>query len=327
MDVREVRRQFDRGADFEQEYEKNLQWGGLVAFVEDAPGLLDPVRVGLGVAGCVEIAELDGIVVCREHPDPSGPCRIAIQLDGTLAAVRDRVASLLDYAAIHDECFEEEPDALELDDADGYTLTPEEPPCGDEPDVATFAGEIDSLGLSDVLKTVASRWQAGTLVARRNGQEVQIGFDGSLLHGVELDSASGEKALVRVLGWESGAFEFRAALDPALRLDHPTRLASALLDAEAKARDWRKMRKSSLMERRLVAHADEETAELTDMERTVLALVRAGLSGARIVDVVPEPDPDVFAALDALRRSRAIEALPDRRRRRPGPPGTQRSRD
>ena len=36
------------------------------------------------------------------------------------------------------------------------------------------------------------------------------------------------------------------------------------------------------------------------MESSVLCLARAGLTVGRIVEVIPEPDPEIYCALDLL---------------------------
>ena len=114
------------------------------------------------------------------------------------------------------------------------------------------------------------------------------------------------KALVRMLVWKEGSFEFHARLDPVPHPEAPLPLEAALLDAVRQIDEGRRIDL-----RRFPLDAKPRVIETpTDLKgktvEAVLDLSRAGFSVQRILDVIPEPDPEIYAALAQLLDAGAI---------------------
>lgn len=169
-------------------------------------------------------------------------------------------------------------------------------------------GEIGELGVGDLLQMFASTGHAGTLRLRRGPEDGAIGFEKGVLHFVRLGAVTGMKAMVRLCAWKDGSFEFHARLDDAEPLEAPLPFEAALLES---ARMLDEM--SRIDRRRFPADATPRVArrrrdpdDLSKTEAAVLDLARAGFSVRRIVDVIPDPDPAIYAAFESLCERRLI---------------------
>jgi Tfp pilus assembly protein PilZ len=166
-------------------------------------------------------------------------------------------------------------------------------------------GAIASLGAQDLLQMFGNAGQ-GTLIFHRGEEEASVVFQGGMLRYARQGAATGMKAMVRMLAWREGSFEFHTRLDPVPHAEAPLPLEAALLDAvrmidEAGRIDLRRFPPDAI---------PCATGAPSDLEgKTALAvldLARAGFSVQRILDVIPEPDPEIYAALDRLLDSGAI---------------------
>jgi Tfp pilus assembly protein PilZ len=167
-------------------------------------------------------------------------------------------------------------------------------------------GAISSLGAQDLLQMFGTASQTGTLTFHRGEEEAAVGFQGGMLRYARLGPATGMKALVRMLAWKEGRFEFHTRLDPVPHGEAPLPLEAALLDAVRQIDEGRR-----LDIRRLPPDAKPRvTGATTDLKgktvEAVLDLSRAGFSVQRILDVIPEPDPEIYAALTQLLDAGAI---------------------
>jgi Tfp pilus assembly protein PilZ len=169
-------------------------------------------------------------------------------------------------------------------------------------------GEIGELGVGDLLQMFASTGHAGTLALRRGPEDGAIGFERGVLRFVRLGPVTGMKALVRLCAWKDGSFEFHARLDPVEAPEAPLPFEAALFDA------MRMLDEMGRIDRRLyppdavprVARRAADAAELSKTEAAVLDLARAGFTVRRIVDVIPDPDPEIYRAFESLRERRAL---------------------
>jgi hypothetical protein len=125
-----------------------------------------------------------------------------------------------------------------------------------------------------------------------------------MLRCVRLGRASGMKALVRLVGWRDGAFEFHARFDPVDVAEATLPLEASLLEAtrihDEGSRPDRRVLALDAVPRLAPAAAPSAGAELGKLERAVLDLVQAGFPVKRILDVIPEPDPTILRALESL---------------------------
>jgi hypothetical protein len=154
----------------------------------------------------------------------------------------------------------------------------------------------------------ASTVPAGTLTLQRDQHEGVIGFEGGVLCFVRLGAVSGRKALVRLLTWTEGRFELHASLDSLEEREAPVPVDAAVFDAMRLLDEGALIDRSGLhagAEPR-IAGADVEEDDLSKLEETVLELVRVGFTVGRMLEVIPEPDPEIYRALVSLSERGAI---------------------
>ena len=167
-----------------------------------------------------------------------------------------------------------------------------------------ISGDVAAVGVPQLLQMLGNTADAGTIVLRRGAEEALVGFEGGRLRVVRLGSATGMKALVRLVAWREGSFEFHARLDPIEAPEAPLPLARAVLDAkllhDQGQRPERRAPAPNAVPRLAPAAAPSAGADLGKLERAVLDLVQAGFPWRRILDVSPEPDPTILGALEAL---------------------------
>jgi hypothetical protein len=150
----------------------------------------------------------------------------------------------------------------------------------------------------------------GTLYLRKDQEDGMIGFEGGLMRFCCVGSATGMKALVRMLSWRDGAFEFHAHLEEVKTADPPLPLEAALLDAVRQVDEDRHVesRRFSLQTHFTVNEgADRCGSQLDKLEAAILDLARAGFTVQRMLDVIPEPDPEILRSLESLADDELIE--------------------
>ena len=193
-----------------------------------------------------------------------------------------------------------------------------------------ISGAIADLGLPNMLQMFGSSAPQGTLVVERDGEQGWIAFDDGNLLSVELGMLSGREALQAILRWEEGTFQFEASVAGAIRAastGEPWPLAGALLEAM-----------TSLDEANHGAEADHTGADLGDSldfdlgseadaavtieasttftvdveqeelsrsalgkaDDAILDLAKAGMTVARIEDIIPESPETIRTALEGL---------------------------
>jgi len=169
-----------------------------------------------------------------------------------------------------------------------------------------ISGAISTLGAQDLLQMFGTSAQIGTLIFHHGEDEASVGFEAGVLRYARLGPTTGMKALVRMLAWKQGVFEFHARLDPVQHPEAPLPLEAAMLDAVRQIDEGNRIDR-----RRFPMDANPRVIEVpADLKgktvEAVLDLARAGFSVQRILDVIPEPDPEIYAALAQLLDSGAI---------------------
>lgn len=159
-------------------------------------------------------------------------------------------------------------------------------------------GNIDELGIQHVVQMFAST--TGTLTLRCNQQEGLLGFDRGLLRYAQLGPVSGIKALARLMAWRQGSFEFHTQLDPVDRLEAPLPLDAALLEATRLHDEIGRMDLRRFAPDARLGIGSEPDEDLGKLEAAVLDLARVGFNVGRMLDVIPEPDLDIYRALESL---------------------------
>jgi Tfp pilus assembly protein PilZ len=161
-------------------------------------------------------------------------------------------------------------------------------------------GDIAELGIQHLLQMFTTSARSGTLTVRRGNDEGLIGFENSLLRYVKLGPATGMKAMARLLEWKQGAFEFHAELDAVEETEAPLPVEAALFEAVRLQDELQRVdvgRFPDSGQPRVVAEPGEELGKL---ETAVLDLARVGFPVRRILEVIPEPDAEIYAALEIL---------------------------
>jgi Tfp pilus assembly protein PilZ len=243
------------------------------------------------------IPEGKKVSVVLEHP-VTGECRAiegevvrVVEADGELVAIAVQFVPGGDKAEVHR--FVEELQGIE------HTRR-----------LGGISGPIEELGPLSLLQMFTTTAPRGTLVLRCGQEEGLIAFDGGLLRLARLGSTTGIKALVRMLAWTGGVFEFQSYVDESQATDAPFPLEAALMDAvrqmdEGTTVDVHRFPLSARLSRR--ADADLGAyGDPTKVESAVLDLAAAGFTVQRALEVIPEPDPEIFRALQALAEAELI---------------------
>jgi hypothetical protein len=165
-------------------------------------------------------------------------------------------------------------------------------------------GAIGELGIINVIQVFGGCTRSGTLTVIRGYEEGRIIFEDGLLREVRLGPVSGMKALSRIVGWRDGSFEFHSRVEASWDPCEPVPLEGALLEATRQHDEigrldsvrWSEITRFSVDPDRL----DAERSDLSKLEDSVLELAAAGMSLHHMLDVIPEADVDVHAALASL---------------------------
>jgi hypothetical protein len=143
----------------------------------------------------------------------------------------------------------------------------------------------------------------GTLSVSSGTEEGVLAFEAESLRYARLGATRGIKALTRMLQWREGSFEFHAHVDALDVEDESLRLEAALLEAMRRLDEAERAGGVDLdpTQRFQVDRAAlAAIGGLAKVEEAVVDLATAGFTVRRILDVVPEDDAQVSAALVAL---------------------------
>ena len=139
-----------------------------------------------------------------------------------------------------------------------------------------------------------------------------IGFEGGLLHYALIGSSTGMDALLRMLAWRDGAFEFHARLEEVEVKDPPLPLEAALLEAVQRLDEANRARVRHFpLQARFEVNegADRCGSQLSKIEAAILDLARAGFTLQRMLEVIPEPDSEILRAVESLAADELVTPL------------------
>ncbi len=177
-----------------------------------------------------------------------------------------------------------------------------------------IAGSIAELGVPNLLQMFATGAQQGTLFLASGGRDGTVVFERGMLVAVRLGAVSGLKALVRLLAWREGTFEYRGSADVQGDGEPPLPLDAALLEAVRQVDELARSPLAAVPPRtafRVRGKALERSADDLDKnEQAVLDLAAAGAPLGRICDVIPVSDVEIHVALASL-VERGVLGLPD----------------
>jgi hypothetical protein len=166
-----------------------------------------------------------------------------------------------------------------------------------------ISGPIAELGPQSIVQMFATTARRGTIILRRGEEEGLICFDSGLLRSVRIGAVTGMKALIRMLGWKDGTFEFHTSVEEFGTGDAPFPLEAAVFDAVRQIDERERVDTAFPLQARLVArHGGEPgfSGALSKVEEALLDLAQAGFTVQRALEVIPEPDPEIFRALQSL---------------------------
>ena len=177
-----------------------------------------------------------------------------------------------------------------------------------------ISGSIVDLGLANMLQMFGSSAPEGTLVVERDGEQGWIAFASAQLLGAELGALSGHEALVAMLEWGEGRFQFEATADE--KLVATATAAGRPLEAavfEAVCALDERGRGSDEDEEDDAYSIGESTTFLVDLEQedasrsalgkteeAVLELAKSGMPTDKLKAIIPEPEELVQRALEGL---------------------------
>ncbi len=174
-------------------------------------------------------------------------------------------------------------------------------------------GALQELGAVSLLQMFPALAPRGTITVMSGVEEGTVAFEGAQLLVAEVGSVQGVKALARILSWREGFFEFRGQLDPIAAsrprcsLERAIEEALGLLESE----DSTVGPSLSADQRFEVSHSclDALSMPLSKSEEAVVELAAAGFTLRRILDVIPEKDAQVRAAVLSLCERGVLEPI------------------
>jgi hypothetical protein len=175
-----------------------------------------------------------------------------------------------------------------------------------------ISGPIAELGPESLIQMFATTATRGTLVLRCGQEEGIIAFEKGLLRVAQIGSTTGMKALVRMLSWRDGVFEFQSRIDDSLIAGAPFPLEAALLDAVRQMDEGTTVASDRFpLHARLVRTDGDLGAhgEPSKVEAALLDLAGAGFTVQRALEVIPEPDPEIFRGLRSLVDAGLVELV------------------
>src|SRR5215472_6707893 len=183
-----------------------------------------------------------------------------------------------------------------------------------------IAGSIAELGVANLLQMFGTGAQQGTVILGASGKEATVVVRHGMLLAVRLGAVSGLKALVRLLAWREGSFEFHGGVEPLTDAEPPVPLDAVLLEATRELDELAHAPLTTLPPQTVLgverARLDRESSSLEKTEQAVADLAVAGASIGRICDVIPVGDAQIYKALASL-VERGVLLLPESR---PTPP-------
>jgi hypothetical protein len=174
-------------------------------------------------------------------------------------------------------------------------------------------GPLEEVGAAGLLQMLAALSRQGTLIVASGVEEGAIVFEDGRLLAAQLGAVTGVKALARVFAWREGTFEFRAHCDPVARGRPGERIEAAVLEALRLVDEARRAAPALAPETRFAVRHDRLQAlaePLGKTEEAVLELAAAGFTLRRILDVIPEDDGRIQAAVAALLEADLLRRAP-----------------
>jgi len=176
---------------------------------------------------------------------------------------------------------------------------------------SAISGPVQKMGIANLIQTFANASGRGVLRIANGAEEGWVTFSHGEFLGAKLGCVAGKKALTRMIGWDSGWFEFRVSDELKGTESAPVSLDAVLLDALRLLDELGRIDRSRLPDSARVV-AVEETIPAGDGdpgEETIEGsiLEQSGHTVAEILDHVDAPDVEIYEALERLLDRGGIE--------------------
>ncbi|UCE87191.1 MAG: PilZ domain-containing protein [Deltaproteobacteria bacterium] len=177
-----------------------------------------------------------------------------------------------------------------------------------------ITGAIQELGFPNLLQMLATCSPLGTVTVTREDQVGTLVFRDGNLVSVRLGPVSGAKALKRLLSWSEGRFEFHAVADAADDADWSIRIDAAVLGALSELDEEEQIGTQELPSSARLrvdpAKLEAERSSLDETAEALIELAEEAFTVGAMLDMVPESDAKVAAALQDLLARGVVELVP-----------------
>lgn len=176
--------------------------------------------------------------------------------------------------------------------------------------LAGIHGLIAEMGAPKILQMFAMTVSEGTLRFKRSDEEGTIVFCAGMLRWASAGPVSGRKAFWRLMSWDSGQFEFRGQVIETPEADEaPLMLQDAILQGVTQIADLKHLDLAELPAAAKLSLKKKFPKHLTSLESAIVELVRSNFTVRRILDVIPDPDLEIYRALLSLKERDVIHVL------------------
>jgi len=169
---------------------------------------------------------------------------------------------------------------------------------------AEVSGSIEVLPVPDLVQSLARSTHEGTLTLLRGGELGMIMFRDGRICGASLGAVGGRKAIVRMLMWEDGRFEFESTLPSGLPSGEGDPIEWVLMEGLRLVDEMRRPGRPCfdlLSRMRLTKQGARESGEDFDkLDSALIELARVNTSLHRVVDAIAEPDPEIYDRIAEL---------------------------
>ncbi len=179
--------------------------------------------------------------------------------------------------------------------------------------LGSIEGDFRETGLGNILEMFMNTSQSGTLTAYCGNDEGVIGFkDGNFCYS-ELGIVRGIKAMARMMAWNEGVFRFQSGVAPNKVPKDPEPFDSVMLQSAMQADELGHLHLDELALADKF-HVDQqifgqERFEMTEQEVFIIDLVKEGYPLRGILDLVPEPDVQIYRTVLSLRERGVLERI------------------
>ncbi len=176
--------------------------------------------------------------------------------------------------------------------------------------LAGIHGLIAEMGAPKVVQMFSVTVSEGTLRFKRTDEEGTIVFRAGILRWASVGSISGRKAFWRLMNWDSGQFEFRGqGIETPEAEEAPLMLQDAILQGVTQIADLKHLDLTEFPPSAKLTLKKKFPKQMSSIETAIVELVRTNSTVRRVLDVIPDPDIEIYRALVHLKERDVIHIL------------------